>query len=315
MPSKLLIAAADAAHHVRTAGTFGIRVPDGVSVDGPAVLERVRRERDRFVGFVLASVEAVPPAQRLRGHARFVGPTTLTGRRPHPRRGQSRRRRHRFEPERTAGAAGRARSPADQRRRVRVARSAALARPSSARASSVSSSVRPCTVSACSTTFFSRSEHLGPLTDPMLRVEAASILGGELDLQLTSEPVVSQSADGFHFAGPTQRDRARGALRRAAVRHRAARQPRRARPGARRRRDRARRRSAHAPVGDLPIFFAGDAGAYRPVLHEAADEGDHRRHQCRTLSGRACQSASHAAGDRVHAARHGDRRDTVQRPG
>ena len=26
-------------------------------------------------------------------------------------------------------------------------------------------------------------------------------------------------------------------------------------------------------LGNLPIFFAGDAGAYRPVLHEAAHEG------------------------------------------
>ena len=53
MPSKLLIAAADAAHEVASAGRFGIRVPEGVAVDGPAVLARVRRERDRFVGFVV----------------------------------------------------------------------------------------------------------------------------------------------------------------------------------------------------------------------------------------------------------------------
>src|ERR1700690_687053 len=52
MPSKLLIAAAEASHQVAGAGRFGIRVPDGVRVDGRAVLERVRRERDRFVGFV-----------------------------------------------------------------------------------------------------------------------------------------------------------------------------------------------------------------------------------------------------------------------
>src|SRR5262245_17774900 len=74
MPSKLLIAAADAAHRVAQAGTFGIRVPDGVRVDGRAVLERVRLERDRFVGSVLESLEAIPAEQRLRGHARFAGP-------------------------------------------------------------------------------------------------------------------------------------------------------------------------------------------------------------------------------------------------
>ncbi|MGB0213172.1 FAD-dependent oxidoreductase, partial [Algiphilus sp.] len=37
MPSKLLIAAAGAAHGAREAGGFGIQV-DGVTVDGPAVL-------------------------------------------------------------------------------------------------------------------------------------------------------------------------------------------------------------------------------------------------------------------------------------
>ena len=54
MPSKLLIAAADAAHHVAgrpAPSASGYRTAS--RVDGPAVLERVRRERDRFVGFVL----------------------------------------------------------------------------------------------------------------------------------------------------------------------------------------------------------------------------------------------------------------------
>jgi dihydrolipoamide dehydrogenase len=68
MPSKLLVAAAEASHQVAAAGRFGIRVPDGVRVDGRAVLERVRRERDRFVGVVIETVEAIPAAQRLRGH-------------------------------------------------------------------------------------------------------------------------------------------------------------------------------------------------------------------------------------------------------
>src|SRR3972149_1509459 len=52
MPSKLLIVAADAAHAVGKAPGFGVH-PDGVvRIDGREVMERVRRERDRFVGFV-----------------------------------------------------------------------------------------------------------------------------------------------------------------------------------------------------------------------------------------------------------------------
>ena len=77
MPSKLLIAAADAAHAIDTGPQFGVRAAGGLAVDGAAVMARVRRERDRFVSFILEATEAIPEAQRLRGHARFTGPTTL----------------------------------------------------------------------------------------------------------------------------------------------------------------------------------------------------------------------------------------------
>ena len=76
MPSKLLIAAAEAAHMLQAAPAFGVH-PGQVRIDGRAVMARVRRERDRFVGFVLDSVERIPEADKLRGHARFTGPQTL----------------------------------------------------------------------------------------------------------------------------------------------------------------------------------------------------------------------------------------------
>lgn len=71
MPSKLLIAAAEAAHGMKTAGMFGVHAGD-VHVDGRAVMKRVREERDRFVGFVLESVEGFPQHHKVRGHARFL---------------------------------------------------------------------------------------------------------------------------------------------------------------------------------------------------------------------------------------------------
>ncbi len=71
MPSKLLIAAAEAAHAVRQAPEFGVNA-GGVDIDGVAVMNRVRRERDRFVGFVVESVENIPDTQRIRGRARFL---------------------------------------------------------------------------------------------------------------------------------------------------------------------------------------------------------------------------------------------------
>ena len=75
MPSKLLIAAAETAHTLHTSGPFGVHAGE-VRIDGPAVMARVQRERDRFVGFVLEAVEAIPAQDRLQGHARFTGPCT-----------------------------------------------------------------------------------------------------------------------------------------------------------------------------------------------------------------------------------------------
>jgi dihydrolipoamide dehydrogenase len=76
MPSKLLIAAADAAHAVATAPAFGVYAGT-LNVDGRAVMDRVRAERERFVDFVVGNVEAIDPAQRLNGHARFLAPNRL----------------------------------------------------------------------------------------------------------------------------------------------------------------------------------------------------------------------------------------------
>ena len=76
MPSKLLIAAAEAAHTIAHASRFGVH--GGVlQVDGRAVMARVRSERDRFVGFVLEAVANWPAEHRLQGHARFVDDHTL----------------------------------------------------------------------------------------------------------------------------------------------------------------------------------------------------------------------------------------------
>ncbi|RII82154.1 dihydrolipoyl dehydrogenase [Neopusillimonas maritima] len=77
MPSKLLIAAAEAAHHARHTAEFGVHVQGEVQVNGREVMSRVRRERDRFVGFVLEAVQGFDPADRLQGSARFLSNTEL----------------------------------------------------------------------------------------------------------------------------------------------------------------------------------------------------------------------------------------------
>src|SRR5437763_16645891 len=56
MPSKLMIAAAEAAHVTAKWPAFGLRLRGSLEVDGPSVMERIRLQRDRFVGFVLVTL-------------------------------------------------------------------------------------------------------------------------------------------------------------------------------------------------------------------------------------------------------------------
>ena len=74
MPSKLLIAAAEEAHRVRKAEMFGIRV-EGVRIDGPAVMGRLRSERDRFARLTRESIAELPDEIRIEARARFLDRT------------------------------------------------------------------------------------------------------------------------------------------------------------------------------------------------------------------------------------------------
>ncbi|BAN24849.1 dihydrolipoyl dehydrogenase [Caballeronia insecticola] len=77
MPSKLLIAAADAAHHATHTAAFGVHIDGAVRIDGREVMARVKGERDRFVGFVVAGVDAMPAADKLTGYAHFIDDNLL----------------------------------------------------------------------------------------------------------------------------------------------------------------------------------------------------------------------------------------------
>jgi dihydrolipoamide dehydrogenase len=76
MPSKLLIAAAEAAHGIVQAPAFGVHAGPP-RIDGAAVMARVRSERDRFVGFVTDAVNGWAAEDRLLGMARFLDETRL----------------------------------------------------------------------------------------------------------------------------------------------------------------------------------------------------------------------------------------------
>ncbi|HLS18421.1 MAG TPA: dihydrolipoyl dehydrogenase [Paracoccaceae bacterium] len=76
MPSKALIAAADAFHTRKTLDEFGIRGSDALQADIPAVLQRVRVLRDHFVSGVLRTTDELGP-RLIAGHARLDGPNRL----------------------------------------------------------------------------------------------------------------------------------------------------------------------------------------------------------------------------------------------
>ncbi|WP_300377124.1 dihydrolipoyl dehydrogenase [Henriciella sp.] len=76
MPSKLLIAAGEVAHSARQAEPFGIRLPDP-EIDGAAVLNRLRTERDKFVSATKKAFDALPEGVCIEARARFTGPLEL----------------------------------------------------------------------------------------------------------------------------------------------------------------------------------------------------------------------------------------------
>ena len=78
MPSKLLIAAAEARHHALHTDPFGIHLDkSSIVVNGEEVMRRVKSERDRFVGFVVEDVEAWPADKRIIGEAKFIDEHTI----------------------------------------------------------------------------------------------------------------------------------------------------------------------------------------------------------------------------------------------
>jgi dihydrolipoamide dehydrogenase len=276
MPSKLLVAAAEAAHAARSAERFGIEVAPP-RVDGRAVLERVRRERDRFVGFVVESTEAVPESLRLRGHARFAAPTVLevddhtrvearavviaTGSSPRV-------------PPSLAAAGAHALTSDDVFELADLPESVAVVG-TGAVALELGQALHRLGVR---TPIFGRSDALGPVSDPAVQRSVREALGSELDLRLRAELEVARENGGFRIAWRSADGRS-GVERVERVLAAAGRAPNLAGLELQKTgleldaRGVPRHDRRTMQCGAAPIFLAGDASADRPVLHEAADEG------------------------------------------
>ena len=278
MPSKLLIAAAEAAHAVAGAGRFGVTVPGPARIDGRAVLERVRRERDRFVGFVVESTESVPEGLRLRGRARFVSPTVLdVG-------GHTR-----VEARAVVVAAGSSPvvPPAFETIRPELLSNDTVFEldqlPESVAV--IGSGVIALELGQAlqrlgvRVAVFGRSQSVGPLSDPAVAETARAVLGTEMTLRFDSEVSVAHAAPGaVRLRWRTKTDDG-GEESFARVLVAAGRRPNLSGIGLEALgldldgRGHPRFDPRTMQCGRSPIFLAGDVAGDRTVLHEAADEG------------------------------------------
>ena len=278
MPSKLLIAAAEAAHEVAYAPFFGVEVPHPARVNGRAVLERVRKERDRFVGFVVESTEMVPEPLRLRGLARFVAPTALEVD-DHTR----------VEAKTVVIAAG---SSPEIPAAFDAVRDAVLTNDDVFELEDLPESVAVIGTGVIAlelgqalhrlgvrTTIFGRSDRVGPATDPAIQESVRSVLGAELTLRLQSELSVARDPSGGVRVAWRTKDGRSGDERFERVIAAAGRRPNLAGLELAKAGLELDRRGVPfydkrtMQCGDAPIFLAGDASADRALLHEAADEG------------------------------------------
>ncbi len=277
MPSKLLISSADAAHDVARAGQFGVIVPEGVSVDGPAVFRRVRRERDRFAGFVVEDTEALPPEQRLRGRARFVAPGVLEvddHTRVEARAVVIATGSQAFVPDSLAAVRERVLLNDDVFELEDVPESVAV----------VGSGIIALELGqalhrlGARTAFFARSDRVGLLSDPVVAESARGAFAEELDLRFHSTFEASPSKAGVRIRW-RDGDGKSGDEEFAWVLAAAGRRPDLAGLGLEQAGVELGRGgvpvhdSRTGQCGEVPIFLAGDVTGERALLHEASDEG------------------------------------------
>jgi len=277
MPSKLLIAASDAAHHMREAALFGVHGEP--RIDAPAVFERVRRERDRFVGFVVEATARIDEEKRLRGRARFVGPTALmVG--DHTR----------VEARAVVIATG---SSPWLPPPLRPVAEHLLDNSSVFELDAVPSRLAVVGLGVigmelgqalarlgAKTTFFGHSDRIGPNTDPVIQETVRSVFTDALDVRLGSPITAAEEVDGglrLEWPDPS----APGGTASEVFTHVIAATGRRPNldldleaAGIERGSNGVPAFDAHTmQIGRTGVFLAGDVSGDRPLLHEASDEG------------------------------------------
>jgi len=278
MPSKALIQAADDFHRGSQLASLGIRGGEGLKVDLPAVLQRVRDYRDARVAGVLGATHSLQPAQNIAGRARLDGPGRVivthaadgreeiitadriliaTGTRP-------------LVPQAWQAFGNRILTTddlferPDLPRRIAVVGLGVIGLELGQALARLGLDVHG----------FELRESLGPLTDPVIQAEAQHRIGAEFPLHLGRAIDLREGAAGTLIVdngeSPVEVDAVLAAM------------------GRRTNTDGLGLQTLGVPldarglpdfdrntlqIGDLPVYFTGDVNGELQVLHEASDEG------------------------------------------
>jgi dihydrolipoamide dehydrogenase len=277
MPSKALIQAADDFHRRSALATLGILGGEGLRVDLPAVLQRVRDYRDARVAGVLGSTNSLQSAQNIAGRARLDGPNRLIITRPD---GQE----EAIGADHILIATGtRPVVPAawrafgerilttddlferpDLPRRIAVVGLGVIGLELGQSLARLGLQIHG----------FELRESLGPLTDPVIQAEAQRRIGAEFPLHMGRAVTLREGAGGAVLV-----DNGETVVEVDAVLAAMGRRPNTDGLGLETLGVPLDARGLPAfdrntlQIGDLPVFFTGDVNGELQVLHEASDEG------------------------------------------
>jgi dihydrolipoamide dehydrogenase len=273
MPSKLLIAAADAAFSARKASTFGIETK--TSVDGRAVMTRMRKERDRFVAETLKSIEKIPAGICIKQRARFSGKTALAlddGRKVSAKAIVI-----------ATGSRPSVPKPFDKLGDIVVTNETIFELQSLPHSIAVVGAgplglelAQALARLGVQTTLFDQSNHIAALRDAEVAKILNSVLGKEFPIHLSVKLDVEQDGQGarLSWSGASSGVASFERVLVAAGRPPALHDMNMAATGLETNEHGVPRfEPSTLQCGDAPIFLAGDADAQRPVLHEATSQG------------------------------------------
>ncbi|WP_162818155.1 dihydrolipoyl dehydrogenase [Aquirhabdus parva] len=289
MPSKLLITAANRAYDINTSEVFGLK--STLKVDAKAVMKRVQLERDFFANSVLKTVSLFPDQHKLSGYARFINKNTVQV-------GEERIQAQRIViatggspliPEGWAGKLGKRLLTNESIFEIKKLPKSLAVIGSGAQGLELAQAFHRLGVRV---KLFNRSEKVGSLTDPALQQHAVDVFSQELDLALgtiimnvalTDSPKLQNRTNSKkaqvqitfkNKSGVEQQDTFDYVL--CAI----TRQPNLGAldlPTAGIDLDQRGIPVGYNPltgqIGRKPIFIAGDADLYRPIMHEAVFQG------------------------------------------